>query len=148
MTHRLQTGKDGKALPHEACLNCGKSIDAATRTLDMDDDRPSPGDVAICFYCGHLMVFADDMSVREPNEAEVVEMAGDPDIVEGMRMRAIRQVEPGVFVFTCMDCEHEVTHFDARREPPKRAVCSVCEFIREFGKDMPEVEKRRLRERG
>jgi DNA-directed RNA polymerase subunit RPC12/RpoP len=144
MTHRLQTGKDGKALPEKACLNCGKTIDAATRTLDKDDDRPSPGDVAICFYCGHLMVYADDMSVREPTDEEVVEMAADPDIVEGMRMRAIRQVEPGVYEFTCMDCGHEVSHVGV---PPNRAVCALCEWLREYGNDMPEVEKRRLRER-
>jgi DNA-directed RNA polymerase subunit RPC12/RpoP len=137
--------KDGRPLPEVACLDCGKTIDAAARTVDKDDDRPSPGDVAICFYCGHLMVFADDMSVREPTEGEVIEMAGDPDIVEGMRMRAVVQVEPGVWRFVCMDCGYAVSHIGI---PPNRAVCAVCEFIRDFGNDMPEAEKRRLRERG
>jgi DNA-directed RNA polymerase subunit RPC12/RpoP len=148
MTHRLRRDKDGEALPGKVCLNCGEKIDAAARTLDKDDDRPGPGDVAICFYCGHLMIYADDMSVREPTGEEVVELAGDPEIVEGMRMRAIRVVEPGVYQFICMDCSHLVTHLSPSREPPRRAVCSVCEFIREFGKDMPEAEKRKLRERG
>jgi hypothetical protein len=40
--------------------------------------------VAICFYCHHLMVFADDMTMRNPNDTEIVEMAGDEDIVRHM----------------------------------------------------------------
>ena len=69
--------------PAAPCLNCGALNDSASR---LEDDRePHPGDVAICFDCHHLMVFADDMTMRNPNDTEIVEMAGDEDLVRHMR---------------------------------------------------------------
>jgi hypothetical protein len=70
-------------VPFTPCTNCGRENDSASR-LD-DDYDPHPGDVAICFKCHHLMVFADDMTMRDPTDAEVLEIAGDEDVVRHMK---------------------------------------------------------------
>lgn len=45
--------------PKRAAPCCGKVLDAATGT-----DRPSPADVSVCFECGSLLVFNDDLTLR------------------------------------------------------------------------------------
>jgi hypothetical protein len=76
--------KDGQRLPKTGCLNCGKPLDAAGRP-GPDGARPGPGDVTVCLGCGHIMIYADDMTMREPTAEEVVEIAGDPEILEAQR---------------------------------------------------------------
>ena len=66
---------EGANLPSSPCTNCGKLVDSAT-ALD-GDHTPKPGDVTICLYCHHLMVFADDMTVRNPTDDEVREMRSE-----------------------------------------------------------------------
>jgi len=41
--------------------------------------------IAICM-CGHLMVFGDDLLLREPTSAEIIDMAGDPTMLQAQRM--------------------------------------------------------------
>jgi hypothetical protein len=72
------------------CPNCGKKLDAATCVTD-DGARPSPDDLTICFYCGHLMAFADDLSFRKLTDDEMHEIAGDPVILRIQRHRAKAQ---------------------------------------------------------
>jgi hypothetical protein len=68
-----------------ACLNCGHKIDAAAPTPDFPDaSTPRPGDVAICLDCVHIHIYADDLTLRNPTEAELVDIAGDPDIVRAV----------------------------------------------------------------
>lgn len=59
------------------CLNCDAVLDASSST-DEDTRGPEPGDATICFYCGHLMVFDHELNLRNPNDDELIEMAGDP----------------------------------------------------------------------
>ena len=47
--------------------------------------------MTICLDCRHLMVFADDMTVRNPTDDEVREIAGDPDIL--MHMKALAKFD-------------------------------------------------------
>jgi hypothetical protein len=61
------------------CLHCGETLDGAT-SIDMDD-APDPGDITVCLLCGHIMAFADDMTLREPTDAEAKDAAGDPRIL-------------------------------------------------------------------
>lgn len=65
------------------CTNCGKVNDAAT-ALD-GDIQPEPGDVAVCLYCHHLMVYGDGLTLRDPTSDELIDMAGDPDVLRTMR---------------------------------------------------------------
>jgi len=74
-------------LAPDHCTACGKLCDAAT-IANADDAVPSPGDVTICFDCGHIMVFTKDMRLRDPTAAECLEIAGDKDILAAQKARA------------------------------------------------------------
>jgi|HubBroStandDraft_6_1064221.scaffolds.fasta_scaffold647247_2 hypothetical protein len=75
------------------CTNCGKVMDAAS-VAGKGDDTPTPGDITICFYCHHLMAFADDMTIRDLTDEEIKECAGDPTLVVAMKALArFKQLE-------------------------------------------------------
>jgi hypothetical protein len=75
--------------PGFACLDCGAPCPVHTSVTGAA--RPSPGDISICWTCGHLMAFADaDGRVRALTEAEVVEVAGDPRIVRSASGAPVR----------------------------------------------------------
>lgn len=64
--------------PTGHCLGCGKPLDAAACVDESPEgQKPSPGDFTVCLYCGHLMVFAEDLTPRPPNEEEIADIAGD-----------------------------------------------------------------------
>jgi hypothetical protein len=71
-------------VPESRCLGCG-AVQSATTSLD--GQRPSPGDFTVCLECGHLMVFADDLTVRELTEGEMHDIAGSPDLILIQRLR-------------------------------------------------------------
>jgi hypothetical protein len=77
-------------LPASPCLNCGKRSDAVTG-VDTTD-RPSSGDIAICFYCGHIMAYAADLSLRALTGAEMHQVAGNKRILAIQRAR--QKVKP------------------------------------------------------
>jgi uncharacterized protein with PIN domain len=64
--------------PESNCPSCGKLLDAAS---SFKNAVPSPGDFSICINCGHILVFADDLTVRNPTDAEIVEIAGNRDLI-------------------------------------------------------------------
>ena len=78
-THRTKT---------MSCLNCGQRLDACSAVGA--DAAPSPGDATVCFYCGHLMVFDVDLSLRHPTDKELHDMAGDPRLVAINNLRPIK----------------------------------------------------------
>jgi hypothetical protein len=60
------------------CLRCGKQIDAATA---FDGKAvPKPGDITICIGCNHVMAFAQDLSMRELTDAELVAVSNNKQI--------------------------------------------------------------------
>jgi len=71
-------------VPDSICINCGKSLTAASPVTG--GRAPQPGDIAICLDCRHLQVYADDMKIRNLTDDEVVEVAGDEEIVLAMNM--------------------------------------------------------------
>jgi len=68
-----------------ACLNCGHSLSASGTVADGVSAAPHGGDYTVCLYCSHLMVYKDDLSVRNPTSAEIIEAAGDKNILEVMK---------------------------------------------------------------
>lgn len=57
------------------CPGCGKIQDGA---LSPDGaPEPSPGDSAICIECQGLFIYGDDMQLRDPTEAELLELPLD-----------------------------------------------------------------------
>lgn len=73
------------------CLSCGKHLDACSG-VETGGRTPSPGDITICLYCGHLMAFSDTLGLRELTSAEAKEIAGDPRILAVQKAR--REVLP------------------------------------------------------
>lgn len=70
--------------PSCACINCGHLL-TATSTPGPEEPTPGPGDLTVCLYCSHLMVFTDKMTVRRLTDAEMIEAAGDPALLEVMQ---------------------------------------------------------------
>ena len=70
------------------CPNCGRPLNAgATPT---NERPPEPGDVAICMDCRHVGIYAEDMHVRNPTDKEVIELAGDNDILLMLEMLRLK----------------------------------------------------------
>lgn len=61
--------------PKSTCPACGRSSDAHTNAFG--DQRPRPGMVAICFYCGTLLGFTNDLLLRPLTRAEYDEAMAD-----------------------------------------------------------------------
>jgi hypothetical protein len=71
------------------CLNCEKILDAVSAVLDYGfDASPDPTDFTVCFDCGHVMGFAEDLSLRELTTEEIIKIAGDPRIIAIQKARA------------------------------------------------------------
>ena len=58
-----------KDVPACACTCCGYVNDRAF-SIDLTDKVPKPGDATLCETCGHVMLFADDLTLRDPTAAE------------------------------------------------------------------------------
>jgi hypothetical protein len=69
-----------KTLPLARCVQCNAELNTA-RNMDTDS-MPEPGDFTICLYCSHLMVFKDDLTLREPTNMEAVEASTNSDLHE------------------------------------------------------------------
>lgn len=87
MTDKTATAK----LPSSPCTHCGKMMNDAT-SLDGDEDyRPEPGNVTLCIYCCNIMVYADDLTLRDPTAAEIETMkqTGEWAYVEHMQYKLV-----------------------------------------------------------
>lgn len=67
-------------VPPSRCTACGKLNDSAGGV----NTSPEPGDYVLCIGCGHLMAYADDMSLRNLTNEEAREAAGSK------RIKAVR----------------------------------------------------------
>lgn len=72
-------------VPISACKACGKPNDSATSISA--DIKPTPGDVSICLYCGHVTVFDDDLTLREPTSKEMHEIAANKIMLAAQKAR-------------------------------------------------------------
>lgn len=75
---------DSYFVPNAACINCGKDMDAASPVTG--GRAPQAGDIALCLYCRHLMAYGDDLRIRNLTDEEVIEVAGDREILLAMQM--------------------------------------------------------------
>jgi hypothetical protein len=75
------------------CLECNAKLDAASGINC--ENAPKPGAITICLYCGHLMAFADDLSFRQLNDAEMHWIAGDKNILLVQKIRGEMKKEGG-----------------------------------------------------
>ena len=76
-----------RQVPESPCPSCGKTMNAA---LSVDGgDHPSPNDITLCLYCGHIMAFDERLHLRNLTDAEIKKAAGDPLILQVQRARAL-----------------------------------------------------------
>jgi hypothetical protein len=68
-------------VPAATCLNCKKIVDGAACADLVAGRGPKPNDVSVCAYCGHLQAYDDNLMFRELNDEEIVECAGDPELL-------------------------------------------------------------------
>jgi hypothetical protein len=64
-------------MPSTTCLGCGRRLDCASRR---DEAVPEPGSMSICWYCGYLAVFTEDLTLRPLTSREAAEVAQDPEL--------------------------------------------------------------------
>lgn len=72
------------AIPTGHCLACGAKMECATH---IGAATPDPGDVTLCLWCGHIMVFGDDLTVHNPTDEEMQRIAGSRDVIALQRLR-------------------------------------------------------------
>lgn len=60
MTYRHKT---------EKFADCGEELDSI-KCLNEADCTPSPGDVSVCFVCGTISIFDDNLNRRPPTQEE------------------------------------------------------------------------------
>jgi len=87
---KLKLGKDVN-VPVSTCTNCGVLADAATGVAAHDHEGeivPEPGDFTVCLQCGHIMTFADDLTLRDLTDEEVIRAAGDKRLIAIQDARA------------------------------------------------------------
>jgi len=85
----LTTALTTTDIAHEPqpCRGCSKPIDAATGVFTEKEVRPKPGDVTVCLYCGHLMVYREGLVLDDPSAEEMYQIAGDERILAIQRAR-------------------------------------------------------------
>jgi hypothetical protein len=71
----------------EPCLNCGRPL-SGIGVPKGGTPPPSDGDLAVCMYCSHIHVF-DGGKMRNPTDAEMVEIAGDPDLLKVIKFNEL-----------------------------------------------------------
>lgn len=59
----------------DICPNCKSVLNTCTGVNS--DQNPSPGDITICFYCGSVLKFNDDMTLLELTTEDYVTMPKD-----------------------------------------------------------------------
>jgi hypothetical protein len=111
----MKFGDDHRITP-SACLHCGKVLDEAT-CVDRDA-LPEAGAATICISCGHIMVFADDMSLRDPSNEEMIEIAADPRILAVQHARAMLERNRA----ECEDFVRTLAADKPKREPGTRGL--------------------------
>jgi hypothetical protein len=70
-------------VPANLCLRCGHMCDLASQITDsgaVKEARPTPGAIAICIRCGHVMAFDQALRFRELSRAEGRQVERDPII--------------------------------------------------------------------
>jgi hypothetical protein len=73
-------------VPPSRCVVCDTLNDKA---LGIEPDaRPTPGCFSLCDTCGHIAVFAHDLTLREPTDQEMHEIAGRKDLLFAQEFRA------------------------------------------------------------
>lgn len=70
-----------RVLGSPTCPYCGAMADGATAPNEAGRPRlPAEGDIGICCECIEISIFQADGQKRKPTAAELIEIAGDPNV--------------------------------------------------------------------
>jgi hypothetical protein len=83
----LDHSHDAPIVP-QPCLGCGKILD--TSSPAGNQERPHEGALSICWDCGHVQVFDENLRFRPPTDDEIVEIAGHPAMVAALNIRRLK----------------------------------------------------------
>jgi hypothetical protein len=85
------------------CLACGANLTAATSVWH--NEVPYPGAVALCFMCNHIQIYDENLNFRELNDEEIVDIAGNEEIITLINANSAAKVELAVKdeVFAALD---------------------------------------------
>jgi hypothetical protein len=86
----MKVGSDHD-MPLSTCTSCGLKLDAATGVAEDDhkgDIVPDAGDFTVCINCGHLMIFNEDLTLRDLTDDEMIKVAGDKRLIAIQQARA------------------------------------------------------------
>lgn len=95
------TGKDKKIyqtanLPSCACPVCGYQTDCASRVVNVSGDSgaPRPGDLTLCFKCGEILIFDEDLKSRTACLDDLLGMDDAQSAVLDRLQKKIRSERP------------------------------------------------------
>lgn len=66
-------------VPLTICWHCDRPLDAAAGLDGNEQDRPTPGAISLCLYCGAVAVFGRDLALLPPTEAMLDELQQDAE---------------------------------------------------------------------
>lgn len=74
--------------PPSRCVRCRAKLNATT---GIEVQKPSEGDISICFYCGQIMLFTADLKLRGAEPEELAEIMLDlqtdrPDVYKMLQI--------------------------------------------------------------
>lgn len=61
-------------IPDQTCPYCGRNIGATMKTKDTDQRPPEPGDLSLCFYCGEVAKFDNNMILIKLEPEELIKV--------------------------------------------------------------------------
>lgn len=77
------------------CTSCGEAMDSAMNAQFGINNVPSSGDVTVCMYCSHIMIYDDNLILRDPSNDELIDIAANKDILRAVNAIAkIRGIKP------------------------------------------------------
>lgn len=80
-------------VPYDRCTKCRAILSAAISPKS--DEVAKPGDLSMCLYCGHLMVFGENRKVRDLSLVEIEKLRSDEKMMrEIVRMRTAIKENP------------------------------------------------------
>lgn len=68
----------------DPCVSCGAPNDADLKAAG-DGGAPAPGSLSICWGCGYVSLFGDDLRLRDPSADELLAIMGEPGVMEAIR---------------------------------------------------------------
>lgn len=90
---KAQLDSNNHPLPLCRCVVCGTKLDSATRP-GPEEERPRPGDLSLCLKCGEIYVFNQDMTIRVPTVAELMQCGPEIHSELEFMQNKIRNLRP------------------------------------------------------